>query len=122
MRRNPVPRFPNCLGFAAKQLRPLSPDAELFDQTAIAGNIARMEVVEQASPLADNPQQSDTRVMVLLVRRQMLGQLVDTPREQRDLNFRRAAIVRSARVGLSYFPFTGDREGHSEFFIFPSFP
>jgi hypothetical protein len=25
-------------------------------------------------------------------------------------------------VGLSYFPFTGDREGHSEFFIFPSFP
>jgi hypothetical protein len=60
-------------------------------------------------------------VMVLLVRGQMLGQLVYATREQRHLNFRGAAIVKGARVGSNYFPFTGDREGHQEFSIFPSF-
>jgi len=94
------PRAPRMRGRRGITTCGLPPDAELLDQSAVAGNVARMEVVEQPAPLAYQAQQSDARMMVLLVRTQMLGQLLDATREQRNLNFRRAAIVRSARVGL----------------------
>src|SRR5271166_5471247 len=93
-------RASRMLGRVAKTTAALSPDAELLDQPSITGNVARMQVIEQAAALADQAQQSEARVVVFLVRGQMLGQLLDAPREQRDLNFRRAAIVGSARVGL----------------------
>ena len=66
----------------------LPPDAELFDQPFVAVEVARMQIVKQAPTLADQTQKSTARVMILLVRREMLGQLVDASREQRHLNFR----------------------------------
>ena len=47
-----------------------------------------MKVIKQPTTLADQSQQSAARMMILVVRREMLGQLVDPGREQRDLNFR----------------------------------
>lgn len=47
-----------------------------------------MQVIKQPTTLADQAQQSTARMMILLVRREMLGQLVDPGREQRDLNLR----------------------------------
>ena len=66
-----------------------------------------MEVMEQTATLADQSQQTEARVMVFLVRREMLGQLVDPAREQRDLNFRRATVIGGSSVGLYDFPLTG---------------
>ena len=66
-----------------------------------------MQVIKQATTLADQTQQTTTRVMVFLVRTEVLGQLVDPGREQRDLNFRRAAVIAGSSVGLYDFPLTG---------------
>ncbi len=59
----------------------LSPDTQLFDQPFVARKVARMQIIKQPTTLADQSQQSTARVMILLVRREMLGQLVDPGRE-----------------------------------------
>src|SRR5260370_39043739 len=56
-------------------------------------------------------------MMVLLVRREMLGQLFDPGREQRDVDFRRAAVIGGSSVGLYDFPLTGCWKRHSEFLL-----
>jgi hypothetical protein len=99
-------RAPKCCGRRGN-LRILSPNTQLFDQPFIAREIARMQVIKQPTTLADQTQQSTARMMVFLVRREMLGQLVDPGREQRDLNFRRAAVIAGSSVGLDDFPLTG---------------
>jgi len=66
-----------------------------------------MQVVKQPATLADQSQQATARVMVFFVRREMLGQLIDPGREQRDLNFRRATVIGGPSVGLDDFPLTG---------------
>ena len=66
-----------------------------------------MQVIKQPTTLADQAQQTTACMMVLLVRREVLGQLVDPGREQRDLNFRRAAVIAGSSVGLYDFPLTG---------------
>jgi hypothetical protein len=96
----PDPAIPELLGVRGKTTATLPPDAELFDQPPVAGNVARVEVVEQTASFAYQAQQSEARMMVFLVRCQMLGQLLNATRKQRNLNFRRAATVGSARVGL----------------------
>ena len=40
-----------------------------------------MQVVKQAATLADQSQQTTARMMIFLVRREVLGQLVDPGRE-----------------------------------------
>src|SRR5881628_1745602 len=50
------------------------------------------EVGEQLPALADHLQQPPPGVHVLLVRGEVLGELSDALREQRDLDFRRAGI------------------------------
>src|SRR5258708_33970766 len=55
--------------------------------------------------------------MILLVHAEVLGQLVDPGREQRDLNFRRAAVIAGSSVGLYDFPLTGCWKRHSEFLL-----
>src|SRR5260370_29375240 len=56
-------------------------------------------------------------MMVCLVRREMLGQLFDPGREQRDLDLRRAAVIGGSSVGLYDFPLTGCWKRHSEFLL-----
>ena len=85
----------------------LPPNAELFDQPFVAIEVAGVQVVKQAPTLADQAQKPTARVMILLVRREVLGQLIDASREQRDLNFRRTAVVGYSSVGLDDFPLTG---------------
>ena len=65
----------------------LTADSELFDQPFIPRKILRMQVVKQTSALADQAQQSAARMMILRVRLQVPGQLFDSHRKDRDLNF-----------------------------------
>ena len=74
-------RAPDVLRAARQNMCSLSPDAQLFDQPFIAREIARMQVIKQPTTFADQSQQTTARVMVLLVRREMRGQLVDPGRE-----------------------------------------
>jgi hypothetical protein len=100
-------RAPDALRAARQNMCGLSPDAQLFDQPFVARKIARVQVIKQPTTLANQAQQTTARVMILLVRREMRGQLVDPGREQRDLNFRRATVIGGSSVGFYDFPLTG---------------
>jgi hypothetical protein len=69
----------------------LSPEAQLLDQGSVALEIVLLEIVEEPAPPADELEQAPTRVVVLRVGAQVLRQVVDPAREERDLDRLRAA-------------------------------
>ena len=58
----------------------------------VASQIGVLQVVEQAAVLADHDQQTTARAMIFFVGLQMVGQMVDAMREQRDLHIRRTGV------------------------------
>src|SRR3954470_24916459 len=70
----------------------LAAQAELLDQGAVALEILALQVVQEAAAPSDELEQAATRVVVVLVRPEVLGQLVDALGEHRDLNLGRAGI------------------------------
>src|SRR5688572_2047591 len=78
----------------------LFPQAQTVDQLAIGVRIVSLEVVEQLAPAADHPQQPPTRVVVLDMGLEVLGEIRDTRGEQRDLNLRRSGVALGALVLL----------------------
>ena len=78
-----------------------------------------MQVVQQAAALADQAQKSAPRMVILRVRLEVLGQMLDTRGEKRHLDFRRTAVVLGTSVGLDYFPLANGCEGHQESLTFP---
>ena len=80
----------------------LAAEAELLDERPIAVHVVPVEVVQQAPALAHEHQQAAARVVVLLVLAQVLGELVDAGREQRDLDLGRPGVALVGRVlGIS---------------------
>ena len=68
-------------------------DAELGDNGFVALGIVFLEVVEQATPLADQHEKAAARAVVFLVRLEVLRQLANAFTEQRDLDFGTAGIA-----------------------------
>jgi hypothetical protein len=66
----------------------LTADSELFDQPFVPREVLRMQVVKQTATLTDQAQQAAPRMMILRMRLQVPGQLFDSRRKNRDLNFR----------------------------------
>src|SRR6185312_8586643 len=71
----------------------LPPQTELLDQGAVALEVRALEVVEQPATAPDELEQAAARVVVLRVRAQVLGELVDPGGEKGDLNFRRTGVA-----------------------------
>ena len=71
----------------------LAPQAETFDQGLIPRRIVSLEVVEQATTLADQPHQPAPGLMILEVRLEVLGELSDALRQDGDLNLGRAGVA-----------------------------
>src|SRR5207248_6492855 len=67
-------------------------DPETVDELAVPGRVLGFEVVEKPPALADELEQAAAGVMVLLVRLEMLGEVMDALGEQCDLDLRRAGI------------------------------
>src|SRR6266511_1418686 len=65
---------------------------ELRDERSVPLDVVAPEVVEQSTPPSDQHEQASTRVMVLLVDLQMLGEVVDPLGEQSDLHLRRTGV------------------------------
>ena len=59
---------------------------QLLGDRLVTGQVGVMQVVEQTAALANHHQKSTTRAVIFLVALQMLGQMVDALREQRDLH------------------------------------
>src|SRR5690349_21282922 len=62
-------------------------DAESADQFRVAFRVFALEVIEEASALADQLQKAAARVMILRVRLEVLCEVVDALAEERHLNF-----------------------------------
>lgn len=64
----------------------LAANPEPGDETAVALNVVIPGVVEQSATLTDEHHQPSTRVVVALVRTQVLREVVDSLGENRDLD------------------------------------
>jgi len=68
-------------------------DAKFGDYVFVALGVVRLEVVEQATPLADQHQKAAPGRVVLFVRLEVLRQLTDPLTQQGDLDLRAAGIT-----------------------------
>ena len=73
-------------------LQKLLAETEFRDDRLIAGGIVGLQIVEQATPLADQHEKTAARTVVLLVRFEVFRQLTDALAYQSDLNFRTAGV------------------------------
>ena len=67
---------------------------ELLGYRLVAVQVDRLEIVQQSAPLANHHQQSAARTVIFLVGLQMLGQMVDPLRKQRDLHVGGTSVLR----------------------------
>src|SRR5688572_13907339 len=90
----------------------LSPNLQLFadaqaaDQFGVALGVFALQVIQQAPALADQLEETASRVMIFRVRLEVLGEIADAFAENGDLNFRRAGVgfvcaVRRDELGLT---------------------
>src|SRR5262245_52469627 len=67
-------------------------DAETLDQISVTVRVLGLHVVQEPAALADQLQQTAARMMILRVRLEMVGQVVDAIAQNGDLNFRRPRV------------------------------
>src|SRR5256885_13422418 len=72
---------------------PSTADAELVDDDPVSLRSPDPEVLQKASPLADQHQQSATRMMILRVLLEVVGQAVDALGQERDLHLGRTGVA-----------------------------
>jgi hypothetical protein len=84
-------------------------DAEFRNNRFIPLGIVFLEVVQQATPLADQHEKAAARTVVFLVRLEVLRQLPNTLAEQRYLYFRapRIAGMRAVLVNEGFLVLSG---------------
>lgn len=90
----------------------LPPEAEFLDQRAVALDVPLLQVVEEPTAPADELEQPAAGEVILPVRSQMLGQLLDSLREQRNLHLSGAGVVTGPPVMLENLALCVLREGH----------
>lgn len=71
---------------------PLLAETEFLNHSLIAIGIVGFEIVEQATPLADQHEQAAARAVVLLVRLEVFRQGANAFAQQSDLNFRTTGV------------------------------
>jgi len=76
-------------------------DAELGNDGFVPFRVVLLQVVEQATPLADQHEKSAARAVVFLVRLEVFRQLTDALAQQRDLNFRASRIGSVRAIGVN---------------------
>ena len=91
----------------------LAAQSEFLDQASVALQVALLQVVEQPPPTSDQLEQSATGVMILSMRAEVLGQLVDSTRQKSDLDLGRARVRIASAVPGDDFSFGFFGESHS---------
>src|SRR5579871_3854449 len=71
----------------------LTAKAKALDQFLVAPFVLALEVIQQAPPLADHHQQTTAGMEILFVGLEVVGEALDTLREQRHLDFRRTGVT-----------------------------
>ena len=68
-------------------------ETELRDEIGVALRIFLAEIIEQRTALVDHHQEAATRMVVLRMALEMLGQRLDAAGQDRDLDFGRTRIA-----------------------------
>src|SRR5690349_14152471 len=76
----------------------LAAKTQTFDERLVALGIGLLEISQQAATLVHHLEQAATRMMILVVVGEMLGQVLDACGQQSDLHFRRTGIVLATTV------------------------
>jgi len=77
----------DCLKKQEPRLRKkLVAQLELLGNRLVTAEVRALQIFEQAAALADHDQQATARAVIFLVGLEMLRQMVDAVREQRDLD------------------------------------
>lgn len=72
--------------------RKLFPQLQLLSEGLISALVFGLQVVKQATALANEDNQAAARAVVLLIPLQVFREIVDAARQQRDLNFGRPGV------------------------------
>ena len=67
-------------------------ELELLGNALITADVSRVEIIQQTPALAHHHEQSAAGTMVFFVLLQVLRQVIDALREQRDLHISRACV------------------------------
>jgi hypothetical protein len=87
-------------------------DPERLDYGAIAVDVFGLQIVQETPALADQHQEATTRVMILHVGLEVLGEVRDPFGKERDLDFGGTGITRLPRELLDDCRFSFCCEGH----------
>ena len=71
---------------------PLATQAQAGDQVAVTVNIVGSEVLQKALAATNEKQQTTTRVVIVLVLLEVLGELLDADGQQCNLSLRRTGV------------------------------
>lgn len=78
--------------------RELLADAQLLDDGLVTLGVVLLQIVQQATSLANHHEKTAAGRMVLLVRAEMIGQLSNTFAQNCNLNFGAARVIRVGGV------------------------
>jgi hypothetical protein len=67
-------------------IQALLPDPQLFNQSAVALDLAALEIIEEGSPQTNHPEEALAGMMILLVCLEVLCQIVDPLGQERYLH------------------------------------
>ena len=81
------------------RMLPLATQTVLLNDLAVALDVDVSSVVEHSTSTTDQHEQATTTVVVLLMALQVLGELVDPIREERDLDLGRPGVGSVQAVG-----------------------
>jgi len=80
----------------------LAAQAELRNERPVTFDVLVLQVLQETTPLAHQLQEPPPRMEIVLVFAQMLGEVPDARREQRDLHLGRPRVAIVRRVLLDY--------------------
>lgn len=109
----PKTRRPNASAAQSEKGGPLEPpfpkllftQTQFLDQRVVPLNILFLKVCKQVATLIDHHQKAAARMVVFMVALEVIGEVADTLREDRDLNFGAARIAFGAGVVFNNFSF-----------------
>src|SRR5262245_28430049 len=107
----------NALGSRAPRGNKSPANAEFLDQVLVARFVRATQVVEQLAALAHHLEQPATRVVVLDVGLEMLGEVINALGQDRHLNFRRSGISGLLGIRLDYFGLAAGGHRHRSSFL-----
>ena len=100
-------------GICHLHVESLATQSQFCNQGPVTLHVLFLEVPKQSPTLSDHHEKTSPTVMILFVDLQMLGEVIDTLSQQRDLNLRRTGV----RGMRAIFVYNRLRVVHEGFFL-----